>query len=134
MCKVLFNSLTKFPFKYNCLHSINSINEKIINKNVYAFVIIPNLLIFLYSISNVVFKSLSNMKIPSFIQKPFTFYRDGFRGMTVGKTLWILILIKLFIMFAVLRIFFFPNYLKTNFKDDQSRANHVRQELIERRK
>jgi len=73
------------------------------------------------------------MKIPSFLHKPVTFYRDGFRGMTVGKTLWILILIKLFIMFAVLRIFFFPNYLNTNFKDDQSKANHVRHELIERR-
>jgi len=37
-------------------------------------------------------------------------------------------------MFAVLRIFFFPNYLNSNFKDDKSKANHVRQELIERRK
>ena len=80
------------------------------------------------------FQFVSNMKIPSFIQKPLTFYLDGFRDMTVGKTLWILILIKLFIMFAVLRIFFFPNYLNTNFKDDQSKANHVRQELIERKK
>jgi len=74
------------------------------------------------------------MKIPSFIQKPVTFYRDGFRDMTVGKTLWLLILIKLFIMFVVLRLFFFPNYLNTNFKDDQSKANHVSQELIERQK
>jgi len=74
------------------------------------------------------------MKIPSLLQKPVTFYRDGFRDMTLGKTLWILILIKLFIMFVVLRIFFFPNYLNTQFKDDQSKANHVRQELIERQK
>jgi len=73
------------------------------------------------------------MRIPSFLLKPVTFYRDGFHGMTVGKTLWILVLIKLFIIFAVLRIFFFPNYLNTNFKDDQSRANHVRQELIDRK-
>lgn len=74
------------------------------------------------------------MRIPSFLQKFFSFYRDGFRDMTVGKSLWIIILIKLFIMFVVLRIFFFPNYLKTNFKDDQSRANHVRQELINKTK
>ena len=32
-------------------------------------------------------------------------------------------------MFVVLKMFFFPNYLKTNFNDDKSRANHVRQEL-----
>ena len=74
------------------------------------------------------------MQAPSFLHKLFSFYRDGFRGMTIGKSLWIIILIKLFIMFVVLRIFFFPNYLKTNFKDDQSRANHVRQELIDKSK
>ncbi|MDR3652334.1 MAG: DUF4492 domain-containing protein [Paludibacter sp.] len=73
------------------------------------------------------------MKIPLFLQKLFSFYRDGFRNMTVGKSLWILVLIKLFIMFVVLRIFFFPNYLNTNFKDEQSKANHVRMELIEKR-
>jgi len=66
--------------------------------------------------------------------KLFRFYADGFRNMTVGKTLWIIIIIKLFIMFVVLRIFFFPNYLKSNFNDDKSRADHVRQELIDRNK
>ncbi|MDD4968211.1 MAG: DUF4492 domain-containing protein [Paludibacter sp.] len=73
------------------------------------------------------------MRIPSILYKPFTFYRDGFRAMTVGKTLWILVLIKLFIMFAILRVFFFPNYLNSNFKDDKSKADHVRQELIDRK-
>lgn len=70
------------------------------------------------------------MKFPPFLRKLFSFYSEGFRNMTIGKTLWVIILIKLFIMFVVLKMFFFPNYLKTNFKDDNSRANHVRQELI----
>lgn len=35
------------------------------------------------------------------------FYRDGFREMTWGRTLWIIILVKLFVLFAVLRAFFF---------------------------
>ncbi len=39
--------------------------------------------------------------------KIFHFYIDGFRNMKVGKTLWMLILIKLFIMFAILKVFFF---------------------------
>ena len=39
--------------------------------------------------------------------KIFGFYRDGFREMRVGKTLWAIILIKLFIMFAILKLFFF---------------------------
>jgi uncharacterized membrane protein len=74
------------------------------------------------------------MRTPLPLQSLYSFYRDGFRNMTVGKTLWLIVLIKLFIMFAVLRIFFFPNYLNSNFKDDQSKANHVRQELINKTK
>jgi hypothetical protein len=61
--------------------------------------------------------------------KIYRFYRDGFRRMTVGKTLWKIIFIKLFIMFAVLKLFFFPNYLKTNFSNDQQRADHVIHQL-----
>ena len=39
------------------------------------------------------------------------FYVEGFRSMTLGRTLWLIIAIKLFIMFFILRLFFFPNYL-----------------------
>ena len=35
------------------------------------------------------------------------FYRDGFRNMTWGRPLIWLILLKLFILFAILRVFFF---------------------------
>lgn len=42
-----------------------------------------------------------------------------------GKQVWIIILIKLFIMFVILRIFFFPNFLKTNFETDEARSEHV---------
>lgn len=62
--------------------------------------------------------------------KLYIFYRDGFKSMTVGKTLWLIALIKLFIMFAILKTFFFPNYLNSNFDNDESKAKHVRQELI----
>lgn len=61
--------------------------------------------------------------------KIYQFYRDGFRKMTVGKTLWKIIFIKLIIMFAVLKLFFFPNFLKTNFSTDQQRADHVIDQL-----
>ena len=40
------------------------------------------------------------------------FYLEGFRSMTLGRTLWAIILLKLFIMFAVLKAFFFPSYLQ----------------------
>jgi hypothetical protein len=58
-------------------------------------------------------------------KRVINFYIDGFKSMTVGKKLWIIIFIKLFVMFAILKIFFFPNILKTNFATDEERSNHV---------
>lgn len=59
----------------------------------------------------------------------FQFYYQGFKSMTVGKKLWAIIIIKLIIMFLVLKLFFFPNYLKTNFKTDEERGDHVIEQL-----
>ena len=61
--------------------------------------------------------------------KILKFYVDGFRSMTVGKTLWLLIGIKLFIMFAILKLFFFPNFLKLNFDNDLERSEYVIEQL-----
>ena len=61
----------------------------------------------------------------------FDFYVEGFRSMTVGKTLWLIILIKLFIMFAILKLFFFPTLLN-RFDSDEERAEHVRTELLKK--
>ena len=58
----------------------------------------------------------------SYPGKVFRFYLDGFRSMTIGKTLWKVILIKLFIMFAILKLFFFPNFLNTKFSTDEQKA------------
>lgn len=49
-------------------------------------------------------------------KKIYNFYLDGFRGMTIGKSLWLLILIKLAIIFLVLKLFFFPNIVKEESK------------------
>ena len=64
------------------------------------------------------------------IKKIYMFYYDGFRNMTWGRKLWGIILIKLFIMFAILKLFFFPDILKKEFKDDEERSNHVLEQLI----
>ena len=61
--------------------------------------------------------------------KIYRFYLDGFTGMTVGKTLWKIIFIKLFVMFAILKLFFFPDFLHTNFSTNQQRADHVIHQL-----
>ena len=57
------------------------------------------------------------------------FYRDGFRRMTVGRTLWKIIIIKLLIMFGVLKLFFFHDFLGTRFTTDQQRADYVISQL-----
>lgn len=59
----------------------------------------------------------------------FRFYYDGFRSMQLGKTLWAIILLKLFIMFAIMKVFFFPNILKKNFSSDKERSDYVIEQL-----
>jgi len=61
------------------------------------------------------------------------FYYEGFRGMKLGKTLWLVILIKLFIMFFVLGLFFFPNFLNSRFNTKEQRSDFVGNELIDRK-
>jgi len=65
------------------------------------------------------------------LKKIINFYIEGFKEMTPrGKKLWMIILIKLFIMFAILKLFFFPNILKENFKTDAERIQHIEKQLI----
>ena len=59
-------------------------------------------------------------------------YVEGFKGMTVGRTLWAIILIKLGIMFLVFRLFFFPNILEENYDNDDDRARAVAEQLSSR--
>ena len=70
------------------------------------------------------------MKKDNFAYRVFDLYYDGFRNMRLGRTLWAIILIKLFIIFAVLKVFFFPNFLKAQAKGDE--AGYVATELVER--
>ena len=55
---------------------------------------------------------MTSDKISGFWRRAFDLYYDGFRSMTVGRTLWLVIAIKVFIIFAVLKVFFFPDFLR----------------------
>ncbi|WP_294593938.1 DUF4492 domain-containing protein [uncultured Rikenella sp.] len=66
----------------------------------------------------------------TWLRKIAEFYYDGFRAMTVGKTLWAVIIVKLVILFLVLKLFFFPDALSG--MDDGQKADFVSRELIER--
>ncbi|KPK80613.1 MAG: hypothetical protein AMS27_16645 [Bacteroides sp. SM23_62_1] len=59
----------------------------------------------------------------------FKFYYEGFRNMTVGKKLWLIIFIKLFVFLIILKLIFFPDFLKTRFKSDRERSNYVIEQL-----
>ena len=65
------------------------------------------------------------------VLKIWRFYVDGFRGMTLGRTLWFIILVKLFIMFFILHLFFFPNYLNAPAVGGD-KEEYVGRELIHR--
>lgn len=64
------------------------------------------------------------------LRKIVHFYYEGFRSMTLGRTLWMIILIKLFVMFFILKLFFFPSFLGG--KSAEEKQQYVGQELIER--
>lgn len=71
------------------------------------------------------------MKKTGFFYKVYHLYYDGFRSMTLGKTLWAVILIKLFIIFVILKLFFFPNFIKQNAKEGEE-AQFVSEQVLGR--
>ena len=65
-----------------------------------------------------------------FLKRVWCFYYEGFKNMgPLGKKLWLIVLIKLFIMFAILRLFFFPDVLQQQFSSDKERSEHVINEI-----
>ena len=70
------------------------------------------------------------MKKNSFAYRVYDLYYEGFKNMTLGRTLWAVIIIKLFVIFAILKVFFFPEFLKEHAEGDE--AEYVATELVER--
>lgn len=60
----------------------------------------------------------------------YRFYVEGFKSMTTGRILWLIILLKLFVMFFVIKLFFFPSFLKD--KTNEEKQEYVGNELIQR--
>lgn len=72
------------------------------------------------------------MKRNSIVLRAFHFYVDGFRNMSLlGRVLWCIILLKLFIMFCLLKPIFFPRYLE-KFDTNLEKQEYVSSELIKR--
>ncbi|MDE6853441.1 MAG: DUF4492 domain-containing protein [Muribaculaceae bacterium] len=62
-------------------------------------------------------------------ERIWALYRDGFRNMTVGRSLWALIIVKLVLFLVVLKLFFFPDILEREYDNDADRAAAVRVSL-----
>lgn len=71
------------------------------------------------------------MKKNSFLYRTFDLYYDGFRNMKLGKTLWLIIGIKLFIIFIILKLFFFPNFISQHSEKGEE-ADFVATEVLDR--
>ncbi len=72
------------------------------------------------------------MEHKGFWHRAWRLYADGFREMTVGRTLWLIIAVKLIIFFAVIKAIFFPDFLSSKAGDDSGKAEYVRQEMQKR--
>jgi len=67
----------------------------------------------------------------SALTRIFRFYYDGFKSMSWwGKRVWIIILIKLFVIFIILRLFFFQDFLQSKYSTDEQKSNYVLDNLI----
>lgn len=100
----------------------NNKDNKKLNK---IFVLFINI-VYLYLLQN---RNVDNMK--NTLLSIWNFYIEGFRSMTLGRTLWLIILIKLFVMFFILKLFFFPDFLAGQSKG-AGKETYVGNELIQR--
>jgi len=61
-----------------------------------------------------------------FLSKTYRFYIDSFLHVgKYGKRLIMIVLIKLFIMFAILKVFFFKDFLGSKFSTDKQKSEYV---------
>jgi hypothetical protein len=64
------------------------------------------------------------------LNRIWRFYIDSFLHMgKFGKRLLLIILIKLFVFFGILKIFFFQDYLGSRYKTDKQKSEHVINQL-----
>lgn len=51
-----------------------------------------------------------------------------------SKSLWVIAIVKLFIMFGILKMFFFKDFLKNNFDSNEQRIEYLQNTLTEIKK
>ena len=67
-------------------------------------------------------------RLTNILRGIWAFYYNGFRQMTWGRTLWLIILLKLFVIFVVLRLCFFRPAMQG--LDNAEKSERVGQHLM----
>lgn len=65
------------------------------------------------------------------IKRLINFYYEGFSDMKVGKTLWLVVIVKLIVIFVVLKLFFMPDILSER-AGNGNEADYVSSQITDR--
>lgn len=71
------------------------------------------------------------MRTATLIHHIYGYCRDRLRRAGLGRTLLIIVCLKLFIIFAVLKLFFFPDFIRSKVPDGRQ-ADYVSSQCMER--
>ncbi|PZT48992.1 DUF4492 domain-containing protein [Helicobacter valdiviensis] len=63
-------------------------------------------------------------------KKIFLLYYEGFKNMSLGKSLWIVIILKLLVIFCFLKIFIYGEGFKERFLTQEERSEFVSKNLV----
>jgi hypothetical protein len=66
------------------------------------------------------------------IKQTFSMYIDGFRNMTVGKTLWKIVFLKLLVILVFLKFFVHDKTFKTEYQTFEEKSEFVINNLTRR--
>jgi hypothetical protein len=73
------------------------------------------------------------MRLTAPFKSVWRFYADGFAAMRLGRTLWKLVIIKLLVMFGVIKLLFFSDTLHNSFETEEAREAYVIEKLTGQR-
>ncbi len=64
------------------------------------------------------------------IQQLYLFYFEGFKNMTIGKTLWKIVVLKLLVILVFLKFFIHDKTFKSEYLSTEAKSDFVSANLI----
>lgn len=59
------------------------------------------------------------------LKNTFSFYQEGFKSLTLGKSLWKIVIIKLVVILVVLNLFIYDKSFKSEYKSYEEKKEFV---------